>query len=63
MGLLEGELLPEGRTGETTAVLERTSWDPDVFEPHRMRMRFPPIPISVMVRHELLDPPPGWNPE
>lgn len=34
-------------------VFERTGWKADDFEVYRVRMRYPPIPISVMVRHEL----------
>ena len=28
-------------------------WDPNDFDVYRVRMRYPPIPVSVMVRHEM----------
>ena len=31
----------------------RTSWRPDEFDVYRVRMRYPPIPVSVMVRHPM----------
>ena len=38
-------------------VMRQTGWNADDFEVYRIRMRYPPIPVSVMVRHPL--PPPG----
>jgi hypothetical protein len=38
-------------------IFERTGWNPDDFDVFRVRMRYPPIPVSVMVRHEM--PPPA----
>ena len=35
------------------AAFEKTGWDPDDFDVYRVRMRYPPIPVSVMVRHEM----------
>lgn len=33
------------------------------YELFRVRMKFPPMPATVMVRHELPAPPPGWTNE
>jgi hypothetical protein len=38
-------------------VMRQTGWNADEFDVFRIRMRYPPIPVSVMVRHSL--PPPG----
>jgi hypothetical protein len=35
------------------AAFEKTGWKPDDFDVYRVRMRYPPIPVSVMVRHEM----------
>jgi len=32
-------------------------WDGDRFDVYRVRMVFPPIPTSVVMRYDLLDPP------
>ena len=40
-------------------VFERTGWGPAAFDVFRARMRYAPIPISVMVRHELPEQPAG----
>jgi hypothetical protein len=34
-------------------VFEKTGLNPDDFEAYRVRMRYPPLPVSVIVRHEL----------
>lgn len=34
-------------------VFEKTGWNPQDFDVYRVRMRYPPIPISVMVRLEM----------
>ncbi len=33
-------------------VFEQTGWNADDFDVYRVRMRYPPIPVSVMVRYE-----------
>jgi hypothetical protein len=38
-------------------VFEQTGWKAEDFDVYRVRMRYPPIPVSVMVRHEM--PPRG----
>ena len=35
------------------AVFEKTGWKADDFDVYRVRMRYPPMPVSVMVRHEM----------
>jgi hypothetical protein len=35
------------------AAFDKTGWKPDDFDVYRVRMRYPPIPVSVMVRHEM----------
>ena len=40
---------------------ERMSWNPDDFDLYRIRMRFPPMPIAVMLHHDLPDPPGGFD--
>jgi hypothetical protein len=42
-------------------VFERTGWNADEFDVFRARLRYPPIPVSVMVRHEMPAPPPGLD--
>jgi hypothetical protein len=32
---------------------EQTGWNPADFDVFRVRMRYPPIPVSVMVRHPM----------
>src|SRR4051794_40138804 len=34
-------------------VFERTGLNPDDFDAYRVRMRYPPLPVSVIVRHDL----------
>lgn len=46
-----------GYTDLAGAVFERIGHDPDEFELYRVRMAYPPIPASVMMRHDL--PPKG----
>lgn len=52
-----------GHAKVLASLFERLGWDPDAFEHHRVRMAYPPMPASVMIRHEL--PPhagePGGN--
>ena len=38
-------------------VFDRLGWDGDRFDVYRVRMVFPPIPTSVVMRYDLLDPP------
>lgn len=38
-------------------VFSRTGWNADEFDVYRVRMRHPPVPASVMLRHELAAPP------
>lgn len=40
-----------------TDAFERIGMDPDEFDVYRVRMRYPPVPSSVMVRHALPPPP------
>jgi hypothetical protein len=35
------------------AAFDKTGWKPDDFDVYRVRMRYPPIPVSVMVRHQM----------
>jgi hypothetical protein len=35
----------------------RLGWDPDQFDAYRVRLAFPPIPSTVVIRHDLPDPP------
>ena len=35
------------------AVFEKTGWKADDFDVYRVRMRYPPMPVSVMVTHEM----------
>ena len=42
-------------------VFEQMSWDPENFELYRVRMRYPPLPTAVMLRHDLPDPPEGFK--
>jgi hypothetical protein len=41
------------------AVFEKTGWKPDDFDVYRVRMRYPPMPVSVIVRHEMPVPAEG----
>lgn len=36
---------------------DRLDWDPDAFDVYRVRLAFPPIPSTVVIRHDLPDPP------
>lgn len=38
-------------------VFQRTGWRADEFDVFRIRMGYPPIPVSVMVRHDMPAPP------
>ncbi|MBI5866622.1 MAG: hypothetical protein HZB38_19315 [Planctomycetes bacterium] len=40
-----------------TCIFQRTGWKSGDFEAFRVRMRCPPIPVSVMIRHDLPAPP------
>jgi hypothetical protein len=42
-------------------VFSRTGWDADEFDVYRVRMRYPPIPTSVMIRYDLGPPPEGME--
>jgi hypothetical protein len=35
------------------AVLKRTGWQAEDFDVYRVRMRYPPMPVGVMVRYEM----------
>jgi hypothetical protein len=35
------------------AVFDKTGWKADDFDVYRVRMRYPPMPVSVMIRHEM----------
>jgi hypothetical protein len=43
-----------GYTDLARSIFERIEADPDDFELYRIRMAYPPIPTSVLMRHELL---------
>ncbi len=40
-------------------VFSRTGWNAGEFDVYRVRMRYPPIPVSVMIRYDLGPPPDG----
>ena len=40
-----------------TSALECAGWDPDDFELYRVRMRYPPMPVAVMLQHQMPDAP------
>jgi hypothetical protein len=42
-------------------VLGRMSWNAEDFELYRVRMRYPPLPVAVMLHHDLRDPPEGFG--
>ena len=37
-------------------VFQQTGWKAEDFDVYRVRMRYPPIPVSVMIRHEMPSP-------
>lgn len=43
-----------GYTDIARSIFERIDADPDEFELYRIRMAYPPLPTSVLMRHELL---------
>ncbi len=45
-----------GYTDLARSVFDRVGADPDDFELYRIRMAYPPMPTSVLMRHELLPP-------
>jgi hypothetical protein len=41
--------------------LDRGGWDAKQFDVFRVRMRYPPIPVNLIITHDLPDPPPGMK--
>lgn len=55
LGLAHSADIP-GYTDLCASVCERVRIDPNDYELFRVRLEYPPIPATVMVRHPLLDP-------
>jgi hypothetical protein len=55
--------LPTAEVPNYTALagllFERMAWKPEEFALFRVRMRYPPLPVAVMLQHDLPDPPGG----
>lgn len=56
MGRIRTAELP-GYADLVELVMRQSGWNADEFDVFRIRMRYPPIPVSVMVRHSLPAPP------
>lgn len=48
-----------GHADMLRSLLQRAGWEPEDFEHYRVRMPYPPLPASVMIRHELPAPATG----
>jgi hypothetical protein len=33
-------------------MISKSGWKPEDFDVYRVRMRYPPLPVSIVVRHE-----------
>lgn len=52
-----------GYAGLLRYAFSHAGWDPDKFALYRVRMAYPPLTTSVMIRHALPEPPDWFEPE